>query len=249
MISFLKRLAATVVTPGTGMVTVFVESSTGEPSYKDDAGAVASLKGPPGGTPGGVSGDMQVNTAGAFAAASGVTWASNQLLITAQAAGTTPLAVKAATSQTANLTDWVNSVGTSLTSIRADGDIAYAPTTARHVKHYYNASFGVAMSMWSGGTFLFGLTSNVAVLPETFSLEWRTGPTSVFIRGSIALGASNTQMNFATNGSSTVRMDTSTTASETRLLVWDVDAGSLRRVSVGAADSGGTGFKTLRVPN
>lgn len=45
MITFLERLAASVPTPATGKVTVFVESSTGEPSYKDDAGAVTSMQG------------------------------------------------------------------------------------------------------------------------------------------------------------------------------------------------------------
>ena len=46
-----------------------------------------------------------------------------------------------------------------------------------------------------------------------------------------------------------VTFDASNTAGETRMLLWDVSAGTLKRVSVGAADSGGTGFKVLRVPN
>jgi hypothetical protein len=48
MLTFLERLAATVPTPASGKATVFIESSTGEPSYKDDAGTVVSLKGAPG---------------------------------------------------------------------------------------------------------------------------------------------------------------------------------------------------------
>lgn len=43
--------------------------------------------------------------------------------------------------------------------------------------------------------------------------------------------------------------DGNSTATETRMLLWDIDKGALSRVSVGAADSGGTGFKLLRVPN
>lgn len=46
-----------------------------------------------------------------------------------------------------------------------------------------------------------------------------------------------------------VEVDGSTTAGDTSLLLWDVSAGSLKRVSIGASDSGGTGFKLLRVPN
>lgn len=45
------------------------------------------------------------------------------------------------------------------------------------------------------------------------------------------------------------QFDNSATAGNTRLLVWDVDSGALVRVSVGADDSGGTGYKVLRVPN
>ena len=60
MIVFLKRLASSVPTPATDKVTVFVEDSTGEPSYKDDAGTVTSLKGGPGeGVPaGGTAGQV-----------------------------------------------------------------------------------------------------------------------------------------------------------------------------------------------
>jgi hypothetical protein len=45
------------------------------------------------------------------------------------------------------------------------------------------------------------------------------------------------------------RIDNNSTAGNTRMLVWDVDNGTLERVSVGAADSGGTGYKLLRIPN
>jgi hypothetical protein len=46
-----------------------------------------------------------------------------------------------------------------------------------------------------------------------------------------------------------VRVDGTTTAGETALLLWDVDNGALERVTVGAADSGGVGYKVLRIPN
>ena len=46
-----------------------------------------------------------------------------------------------------------------------------------------------------------------------------------------------------------LRVDVDTTAGNTRLLVWDVDNNTLERVSVGAADSGGVGYKVLRIPN
>lgn len=43
--------------------------------------------------------------------------------------------------------------------------------------------------------------------------------------------------------------DMDTTAGNTRFLIYDVDNGTLERVSVGVADSGGAGFKLLRIPN
>jgi hypothetical protein len=45
------------------------------------------------------------------------------------------------------------------------------------------------------------------------------------------------------------KVDESATAGDVRLLVWDVTAATLKRVTVGVADSGGVGFKLLRVVN
>lgn len=45
------------------------------------------------------------------------------------------------------------------------------------------------------------------------------------------------------------KFDASTTAGDTRFFLYDVDNGTLERVTVGAADSGGSGFKVLRIPN
>ena len=47
----------------------------------------------------------------------------------------------------------------------------------------------------------------------------------------------------------TLRVDNDSTAGNTRMMVFDVDNNALERVSVGAADSGGAGFKVLRIPN
>ena len=45
------------------------------------------------------------------------------------------------------------------------------------------------------------------------------------------------------------RVDSSVTAGQTRFLIYDVDNATLERVTVGAADSGGSGFKLLRIAN
>lgn len=54
-----------------------------------------------------------------------------------------------------------------------------------------------------------------------------------------------------TNGTLTenMRVDANATAGNTRLSIWDVDNATMERVSVGAANSGGTGYKVLRIPN
>ena len=45
------------------------------------------------------------------------------------------------------------------------------------------------------------------------------------------------------------RLDYDNVSGDTRLSVYDVDSGEYARVSVGAANSGGTGYKLLRIPN
>lgn len=67
-----------------------------------------------------------------------------------------------------------------------------------------------------------------ATYAETYSVHTRTGVATV---------------------AEALRVDASTTATQTRMLVYDVDNATLERVTVGAADSGGAGFKVLRIPN
>lgn len=50
-------------------------------------------------------------------------------------------------------------------------------------------------------------------------------------------------------GTESVRVDSNATAGNTRFMIYDVDNATLERVSVGANDSGGAGFKLLRIPN
>lgn len=61
-------------------------------------------------------------------------------------------------------------------------------------------------------------------------------------------GAANTLSGIIA-GAEAVRIDGSTTATQTRFMLYDVDNAALERVTVGIADSGGLGFKLLRIPN
>jgi hypothetical protein len=57
------------------------------------------------------------------------------------------------------------------------------------------------------------------------------------------------QLGLVAGGAVGAQVDLTSTAGNTRLLIYDVDNATLERVTVGAADSGGTGFKVLRIPN
>lgn len=58
-----------------------------------------------------------------------------------------------------------------------------------------------------------------------------------------------TEFTYRTATGDRVQFDNTATAGQTALLLWDVDNATLERVTVGAADSGGTGYKVLRIPN
>ena len=51
------------------------------------------------------------------------------------------------------------------------------------------------------------------------------------------------------NGAVHLEVDRNFTANETTLLLFDITAGTLQRVSIGVNDSGGAGFRVLRIPN
>lgn len=55
--------------------------------------------------------------------------------------------------------------------------------------------------------------------------------------------------NVGVTGPVVLVLDNNETANETSMLLWDITAMTLQRVSIGTADSGGTGFRLLRIPN
>jgi len=57
------------------------------------------------------------------------------------------------------------------------------------------------------------------------------------------------RLNVKNLSSDAIETDSSAIAGDTRFLLYDVDTGALARVTVGADDSGCTGFKVLRIPN
>lgn len=57
------------------------------------------------------------------------------------------------------------------------------------------------------------------------------------------------ELSLISNANECVRIKNSSTAGDIKMLVFDVDNGQMERVTVGAADSGGVGFKVLRIAN
>jgi len=56
-------------------------------------------------------------------------------------------------------------------------------------------------------------------------------------------------INLVVSGTTTLHLDGNSVPGNTRLYIYDVDNATLENVTVGAADSGGTNFKVLRIPN
>lgn len=114
-----------------------------------------------------------------------------------------------------------------------------------------------------GGTLI--VDTNDVLMSNNKSLQWKDsgGTTRTVLQltaidnvslstppgaGSLIL-AGFTRVALQVNGADKARFDGNAIANETSLLLWDVTAGALVRVSRGAADSGGAGFRLLRVPN
>lgn len=80
------------------------------------------------------------------------------------------------------------------------------------------------------GATIEAVTTDVTVGSEDFALIFRT----------MVAGAAAAEI---------ARFSRTATATHTGLMLYDVDNNAVERVTVGAADSGGVGFKALRIPN
>jgi len=111
-----------------------------------------------------------------------------------------------------------------------------------------NSSFIIDCSGASGT--VFRVTSGGWMHTAGNKLTLLNSGNDVYIQNRTANGKIVYRIN---NGGSATRdvlqMDANATAGETRLLLYDIDKGSSVRVSIGTENSGGTGYKILRVPN
>lgn len=69
------------------------------------------------------------------------------------------------------------------------------------------------------------------------------------ITGALNINNQSSNLNLQTGGTTVLQCDASAVADNTRSLIYDVTAAVLKRISRGIADSGGVGFRLLRIPN
>ncbi len=103
------------------------------------------------------------------------------------------------------------------------GATGYRPSTKPGIEFGYSTGFSGAFMQ----AYEWGATSHIPFNISASEILMRIG-------GSYTTAAS---------------FDSSSTADDTRMQLYDVTAGALVRVSRGAADSGGVGFRALRIPN
>lgn len=111
----------------------------------------------------------------------------------------------------------------------------------------YSFQTGAQVSVGSGSDF-----STISVVSSTTSsgyLAFADGTTGdERFRGLVQYDHSTDEMLFRANGLTYSKIS-QPAAGETALWVYDADNATLERVTVGAADTGGAGFKVLRIPN
>ena len=118
--------------------------------------------------------------------------------------------------------------------------------------HVWNGSAGAVSA--PAATTLLTLENNsnawISFLsPNTGVQGLKFGDPDNNTSGLISYDHTNKYISIFVEGTTNCRVDDDATAGNTRLLIYDVDNATLERVSVGAADSGGAGFKLLRIPN
>ncbi len=98
------------------------------------------------------------------------------------------------------------------------------------------------------GRFIQMITNYVGQGSAAFAIEVisSVGQTALWLVNDTSAGEG---IKLRVDSAVSAQFDGSSTAGNTRMLLYDVDNATLERVSVGAADSGGAGFKVLRIPN
>ena len=125
-----------------------------------------------------------------------------------------------------------------------------ADPTAAGTKQVVINTNGVDRARWFNGKFTHhGSASDIEFDAVGATMNFTAGMTLTSSGGAARIVASTEAVYLRVGSDDNLEIDANATANETRMLVWDVESGQLERVSVGANDSGGSGFRLLRIPN
>jgi hypothetical protein len=217
-------------TTGGRSVIVITGGSTGDVLTQQPDGTYTAAT-PAGASPGGSSGQMQFNSAGAFGGTVAVVYAGSgtHVTITSQSASAIPLRVKGAASQTGNLSEWRNSSDTLLLAIGAGGNVGIGvsgPVAGRALNvvggsSIFSDSFAVSFNgdnncrMWNGA-----------------GLGWNSGTSS-------AVNSYDTA--FRRNAAGVVEIDNGTAGTFRDLIVRNLRMSAPTLVPASAAATGSEG--------
>jgi len=155
-----------------------------------------------GGSPVGADTTVQIKDGSAFAAATGVTWAANQLLVAAQSASVVPQVVRMAASQTANAFEVQTSASAEQFGIREDGAIrlrdggnAHPPTIKGA-----NSGFGGAGAIYFGGRTARETAVGMSWTGNTGGVHVNSGGGFIFAATTDALSAQTAALTRVANG-------------------------------------------------
>ena len=140
-----------------------------------------------------------------------------------------------------------------------DNEIVFGSRHAKMDGLYFNGRYGMTATQFHISIMGISAGGNAYDLPAVIDGNAAAGTiyidgakgTGTGSCGSVVIATAPSGITGSTQNAliNALEVDGNKTAGETRLLLYDIDKGTLVRVSVGTADSGGVGRKALTVPN
>lgn len=164
---------------------------------------------------------------------------------------TVVLPVVATLPQTGFGFDIINNSTGALTINSSGGNLVQTVGTGARVTVFAILLTGTSDASWGRVFYPATTTAGYISMSPIFRVE---AGANDYLQGSASVGtnyyAATTGHQFLVGAAlNAVQFDATAVAGNTRMLLYDVDNGQVERVSVGIADSGGAGFKLLRIPN
>jgi len=212
-------------TTGGLSVIVITGGSDGDVLTRQADGTYAPETPSAGGSPGGSSGQVQWNSAGAFAGATAVVYAATvvHVAITSQGATIVPFCVKGAASQSANLQEWQNSSGTVRASVGSTGNMAAILFTSDYV-NYSTPAYRIgdsSMGFGADSTVLYGRASSTTVWACSTGF-FRVGASQVICFASTGSAQNAADVGYARNAAGVLEVNSGTAGTLRDLMFRDI---------------------------